>query len=79
MEPEEREAALVRAKMGEFLTRVELAEDLIEKGAHEPMEDAQGMRRPLCARTWRRYLLLAYRLARSSVYAAAAPAGILTT
>ena len=34
-EPEERELILARAKIGELMMRLELAEDLIEKSYHE--------------------------------------------
>ena len=53
--------------------RLELAEDLIEKGLHGRVEEAQGMRQQRSPGTGRRYPLTmicaTYRLARSSVYA----------
>src|SRR5260370_15618928 len=77
-EPEERELILARAKIGELMMRLELAEDLIEKrGFTDEWEEAQGMRQQRSPGTGRRYRLTMicalYRLAPSRRYSAVAP------
>jgi hypothetical protein len=77
-EPEERELTLARARIGELMMRLELAEHLIEKkGARGRVEEIPAMRATVSPSTRRRdpltMLCQVWRVARASVYATAAP------
>jgi hypothetical protein len=56
-EPDERELTLARAKIGELMMRLELAEDLIEKGLHGRVEEARAMTTRVSPSRQRRYPL----------------------
>src|SRR5215467_7766517 len=78
-DPEERELTLARAKIGELMMRLELAEHLIlKKGAYGRVEEAAAMRGTVSAATGRRYPLTTicaiFRVSHSTVYRRLAPA-----
>jgi putative transposase len=81
-DPKERELTLARAKIGELMMRLELAEHLIEKGgAYGRVEEATAMRRGLSPGTGRRYPLTmicaVFRVPRSTVYRMTAPVPVV--
>src|SRR4030095_10334794 len=78
-DPEEREFTLARAKIGELMMGLELAEHLIEKGRSGRVEEAAAMRGLMSPGTGRRcpltMICTVFPVPRSSVYPTAAATG----